>query len=283
MQKEHHKQVEKVVIYYVRDFANDEEKLALHSKRVRDNATKNKERMDNYIKTFKDIYENTAMFVEDKWFLKNTIVKGLSKDEQDHWAVKDLYLRNRSKDEKIVAHQKKTASLRDKIGKIIRKLATRIFPTVSQLIDQSEKTNSSNTDEEDEQEEESEQEEGSEQDDDEIGVKERSDSSGRGGRGEERKRKREVEDLIEQHKIVIEEKDRVYNDIIKEKEEWIKQKKDYDYNLKSCMEEKEKIVKEMKIKDDTIFKRDRELYQRDKEIKKMKEIVTKLNENDNLM
>ena len=49
------------------------------------------------------------------------------------------------------------------------------------------------------------------------------------------------------------------------------------------MEEKEKIVEEMKIKDDTIFKRDRELCQRDKEIKKMKEIITKSNENDNLM
>ena len=148
MLEEHQMQVEKAIIYYVRDFANKEENLAEHAKTVREYARENKERMDNYIKNFKDIYETTAMFLKDRGFLEITIVKGLSQDEQDHWGVKDLYLRKRCKEEKIVAHQLKTTRLRDKVGKIIRKLGKRIFPTLSQLIDQSEKTGSANADEE---------------------------------------------------------------------------------------------------------------------------------------
>ena len=317
MLEEHQIQVEKAIIYYVRDFANKEENLAEHAKTVREYARENKERMDNYIKNFKDIYETTAMFLKDRGFLEITIVKGLSQDEQDHWGVKDLYLRKRCKEEKIVAHQLKTTRLRDKVGKIIRKLGKRIFPTLSQLIDQSEKTGSANADEEEgsvvdealendsEHGEGTGQDEETEEDEDEIGVRERSDCS---VREEERKRKREVEDEIEGYKVVIEKKDQLFNDIVKEKEEWIKQKTGITNKLKSCMKDNEKLVEvneklvevkekiveengklvedngklveEKKVKDQIIQKRDMELYQRDKEIYNLKE---KLLENNNNM
>ena len=58
---------------------------------MRDYATKNKARMGNHIKNLKDIYENTAMFVKDKWFLEITAVEGLSQDWQDHWVMKDVF------------------------------------------------------------------------------------------------------------------------------------------------------------------------------------------------
>ena len=308
MLEEHQIQVEKAIIYYVRDFANKEENLAEHAKTVREYARENKERMDNYIKNFKDIYETTAMFLKDRGFLEITIVKGLSQDEQDHWGVKDLYLRKRCKEEKIVAHQLKTTRLRDKVGKIIRKLGKRIFPTLSQLIDQSEKTGSANADEEEgsvvdealendsEHGEGTGQDEGTEEDEDEIKVRERSDCS---VRGEERKRMREAEDKIEAYKVMLEENNQFFNE---EKKEWIKQKTgfikentDINNKLKSCMEEKEKFgeekgefVEAMKAKDQTIQKRDIELYQRDKIIKNLEQKLLESennipNENNNMM
>ena len=145
MQKEHHLHVEKAIIHYVKDFANVEEVLAEMTKEARDYRTKNKPRLENYLQNFRDTYQNVAMFLDDKSFLEISVVKGLSQQEQDHWPIKDQYKGKRSKDKEtkkiIKAHQLKTTRLRDKVGRIIKKLATRIFPTVSQLLDQADKDN----------------------------------------------------------------------------------------------------------------------------------------------
>ena len=104
----------------------------MYYKKVIDHATKNKLRLENYLRNFRDTYENAPMFLEDKLFIEISVVKGLSQQEQDHWPVKDQYKGKRSKDKEtkkiIKAHQLKRTRLRDKVGRIIKKTCHKNLP-----------------------------------------------------------------------------------------------------------------------------------------------------------
>ena len=296
-----YKVVEHATIVYVRDFLNPYDDICQKAKEAKTYNKLHEGRREEYEAKLRNFYQNdTELWVKDKQRIFTNTLKGLPLHLQDHYANRNLHKGKHTDNLQIKAFQKKTTDIRLKVNRIIKRIGDKLFKTVSQLFDAAEKKDlqAEMAQEEEALEEEAREEEAleeeeqedsddgdsdyedSEEDEDEIGVRDRSVNS---VRGEERKRKREVEDVIEEHKIVIEEKDRVYNNLLKEKEDWIKQKKNFQYDIKSCIEEKEKIVKEMKVIDLAIQKRDMELHQRDKEIKNLKKMLPSSNENNNLM
>ena len=107
-------------------------------------------------------------------------------------------------------------------------------------------------------------------------------------KGGGRKRKHEngsfeKDNIIKDQKIIIEDKDRVCGNLLKEKEEWIIERLQLINNIKDSLEQKEDFVKEMKKKDIIIEKRDMELHRRDKEINRLREMLPILNEGNDLL
>ena len=107
-------------------------------------------------------------------------------------------------------------------------------------------------------------------------------------KGGGRKRKHEdgsfeKDNIIKDQKIIIEDKDRVCGNLLKEKEGWIIERLQLINNIKDSLEQKEDFVKEMKKKDIIIEKRDMELHRRDKEINRLREMLPILNEGNDLL
>ena len=140
MQTEHRCDVEIVVLNYVKDFAVPEDCLREHVKVVMRYNIVNKTRKDNYIQSLKDVYgNNCAMWVCDKSLLGDAVTKGFTQEEQEHWLIRDKYRLNRSKNPEIKQFRGRTKFLRDKVRRILKSLASKLFLTVTQLGDASDK------------------------------------------------------------------------------------------------------------------------------------------------
>ena len=140
MQTEYRCDVEIVMVNYVKDFALPEDHLREHVKLVTRYNVINKTRKDNYLKSLKDVYGNDgAMWISDKHLLGDAVAKGFPLEDREHWIIRDKYRLNRSKNHEIKQFRGRTKTLRDRVRRILKTLASKLFLTITQLGDASDK------------------------------------------------------------------------------------------------------------------------------------------------
>ena len=100
----------------------------------------NKTRKDNYVKSLKDVYGNDgAMWIRDNSLLGDAVAKGFPQEDQEHWLIRDRYRLNRSKNHEIKQFRGRTKTLRDRVRRILKTPASKLFLTITQLSDASDK------------------------------------------------------------------------------------------------------------------------------------------------
>ena len=138
MQTEHRDLVATIMHNYVKDFSIPEDDLKEQSKSLANYKVLHKTRKENYITSLKDVYgTDVHMWQGDKVLLGDAVVKCFTQQEIDHWKVRGRHHRDRSKSKAVVQFQVRTKTMQDRVRRILRALAIKIFPSISQLDDTS--------------------------------------------------------------------------------------------------------------------------------------------------
>ena len=136
MQTEQRDLVATIMHNYVKDFSIPEDNLKEQSKSLASYKVLNKTRKDNYITSLKDVYgTDVHMWQNDKALLSDAVVKCFTQQDIDHWQVRNRHRRDRSKSKVVVDFQVRTKTMQDRVRRILRALAVKIFPSISQLDD----------------------------------------------------------------------------------------------------------------------------------------------------
>ena len=138
MQTEQRDLVASIMHNYVKDFSIPEDNVKEQSKSLANYKVLHKARKENYITSLKDVYgTNVHMWQGDKALLGDAVVKCFTQQDRDHWQVRDRHHRDRSKSKVVVDFQVRTKTMQDRVRRILRALAVKIFPSISQLDDTS--------------------------------------------------------------------------------------------------------------------------------------------------
>ena len=136
MQTEQRDLVASIMHNYVKDFSIPEDNVKEQSKSLANYKVLHKARKENYITSLKDVYgTNVHMWQGDKALLGDAVVKCFTQQDRDHWQVRDRHHRDRSKSKVVVDFQVRTKTMQDRVRRILRALAVKIFPSISQLDD----------------------------------------------------------------------------------------------------------------------------------------------------
>ena len=138
MQTDNRDLVATIMHNYVKDFSIPEDDLKEQSKSLANYKVLHKTRKENYITSLKDVYgTDVHMWQGDKVLLGDAVVKCFTQQEIDHWKVRGRHHRDRSKSKAVVQFQVRTKTMQDRVRRILRALAIKIFPSISQLDDTS--------------------------------------------------------------------------------------------------------------------------------------------------